>query len=93
MSAGSKNLRSGVQRGALWLKQDVLVTGLNAGMFVFKNIHVMIGLFPLFCSLRKWVESVVLFSGVGISRLDLCLLYLAFKYFARPTYVWVLLPP
>ena len=71
----------------------VLVTGLYAGIFVFKNFHAMVGLFPLLSSSRKWVESVVLFSGVGVFRLFLCLLYLALKFFARPTYVWVFLPP
>ena len=74
-----KEAHSGLNRMCSFsLKHNlhVLVTGLNAGMFVFKNFHVMIGLFPLFCSFKKWVESVVLLSGVGVSRLHLCLLHL-----------------
>ena len=63
------------------------------GIFVLKNFHSIEGLFPAACSFRKWVESVVLLSGEGVSRLDLCLLYVALKFLARPTYVCVFLPP
>ena len=64
---------------------QVPVTGLKAGMFVFRNFHDNEGLFPAASSFKKYVESVVLLSGEGFSRLVLCLLYLALKSFARPT--------
>ena len=63
----------------------VPVTGLNDGMFVFRNFQEITGFFPAAFSLRKWVESVVLFWGEGFSKLVLCLLYLDLKFFANPT--------
>ena len=68
------------------------VTGLNVGMLVLKNFQDMVGFFPASCSLRKWVERVVLFWGEGFSMLPLCLLYLDLNFLAKPTYDWVFLP-
>ena len=41
------------------------VTGLNDGMFVFKNFQEIIGFLPAAFSPWKLVESVVLFWGEG----------------------------
>ena len=51
---------------------QISVTGLNVGMFVFKNFQDKVGLFPASFSLRKWVDKVVLFWGEGVSMLALC---------------------
>ena len=72
---------------------QISVTGLNVGILVFKNFQEIVGLFPASFSLRKWVDSVVLFWGEGVSMLALCLLYLDLNLFANPTYVWIFLPP
>ena len=71
----------------------LLVTGLNVGRLVFKNLQDSLGLRPAASWIKKCVESVVLFLGVGLAMLALCLLYLALKSLANPTYVWVFLPP
>ena len=60
------------------------VTGLKDGMFVFKNLQETTGFLPAAFSLRKCVDRVVLFLGVGFSKLVLCLLYLDLKFFANP---------
>ena len=46
---------------------QISVTGLNVGMFVFKNFQDKVGFFPASFSLRKWVDKVVLFWGDGVS--------------------------
>ena len=71
----------------------ISVTGLNVGMFVFKNFQDKVGLFPASFSLRKCVDKVVLFLGEGVSMLALCLLNLDLNFLANPTYVWTFFPP
>ena len=66
---------------------QISVTGLNVGMFVFKNFQDKVGLFPASFSLRNWVDNVVLFWGEGVSMLALCLLNLDLNVFAKLTYV------
>ena len=60
----------------------ISVTGLNVGMFVFKNFQDKVGLFPASFSLRKWVDKVVLFLGERVSMLAFCLLNLDLKILA-----------
>ena len=74
-------------------RMQISITGLNVGLFVFKNFQDKVGLFPVSFSLRKWVDKVVLFWGEGVSMLALCLLNLDLNFFANPTYVWTFFPP
>ena len=63
------------------------------GRFDSRNFQDISGWYPPFFCFRKWVDRVVLFLGVGLVMLALCLLNLLWKYLARPTYVWIFLPP
>ena len=63
------------------------------GRLVFRNLQDSFGLRPAACWFKKCVDSVVLFLGVGVVMLALCLLNLALKSLTSPTYVWVFLPP
>ena len=63
-------------------KMHFFVTGLKEGRLVLRNFQDNFGSSPAVFWLRKWVDRVVLFSGEGVSILDLCLLYLALKSFA-----------
>ena len=60
---------------------QISVTGLNVGMFVFKNFQDKVRFFPASFSLRKWVDKVVLFWGEGVSMLALCFLNLDLGFF------------
>ena len=71
----------------------LLVTGLKVGRLVFRNLQDSFGLRPAAYWFKKCADSVVLFLGVGVVMLALCLLNLALKSLASPTYVWVFLPP
>ena len=68
-------------------------TGLKVWMLVFKNFHEIFGSCPASFWVKKWEESVVLLEEEGFSILVLCLLNLCLKSFAKPTYVWMFLPP
>ena len=63
-------------------------TGFNDSMLFFKNFHEILGS----CPAKKWDESVVLLGEEGVAILDLCLLNLCLKFFAKPTYVCMLFP-